>query len=244
MTEEHFQVRTRRYASVVLRWLAMVALIFVATMAGGIYVTNHVLSKVYAATALMQLQAPIPGQQTYSGWALSSPQSRAVEAEFESIESPDILRGVISSLDLDQAWAERIFKQTDPLTTDEALHYLESHLWLTFKHESNVVEVTVLSDNPKEAARIANDIVDLYKETRDGRPGEATGAAPNAGVVAIIGRAATPAEPTSPNKRFCYAVSAGLAGLLSVMIASSIEIGLLITRADAASQEMLAGKGR
>jgi capsular polysaccharide biosynthesis protein len=191
----------------------------------------------------MQLQAQIPPQQTYSGWAFSSPQGRAVEAEFESIESPEILRGVIGTLHLDQVWAERIFKQTDPLTSDAALHYLEGHLKLTFKHESNVVEVTALSDDPKEAARIADDIVELYKETRDGRPGEATGALPGAGVVAIIARAAIPAEPDSPNKRFCYAVSAGLAGLLSVMIASAIEIGLLITRAEAASQEMLSGKG-
>jgi capsular polysaccharide biosynthesis protein len=242
MTEEHFRVRTKRYASVVLRWIAVLALTFVATLAGGIYVTNHILSKVYSATASMQLQAPLPGQQTYGGWAISSPQSRAVEAEFESIESPEILRGVISSLDLDQVWAERIFKQTEPLTTDEALHYLESHVQPTFKHESNVVEVTVLSDDPREAARIANSIVELYKQTREGRPGGDIGTAPSGGSVAIVSRATTPTEPTSPNKHFCYALSAGLAGLLSVMIASSIEIGLLITRAEAASQEMLAGK--
>jgi capsular polysaccharide biosynthesis protein len=244
MTDDHFRTRTKRYASVVMRWLAVVALVFVATMAGGIYMTNHVLAKIYSATASMQLQVPIPGAQTYSGWAFSSPQSRAVKAEFESIESPDILRGVISTQNLDQTWADRIFKQADPLTTEEALHYLASHLKLTFKHESNIVEVTVLSDEPREAARIANGIVELYKQTRDGQPGEVTGAAPNAGMVAIIGRAVIPEEPTYPNKRFCYALSAGLAGLLSVMVASLIEVGLLITRAEAASQEMLAGKRR
>ena len=249
MTDEHFRIRFKRYASVVIRWLVVSSFVFIATMAGGIYVTNHVLARVYSATASLQVQGQIVGQQAYSGWAVSSPQSRAVEAEFESIESPQILREVVSNLSLDRAWADRVYRQSDPLTTDEALHYLESHLRLTFRHESNVVEVTALSDDPLEAANIANNVVDLYKQTRDNRNplesvanAQASTGSAQTGAVQITARAPIPTEPTSPNKRFCYALSAGLAGLMSVMVASALEVCLLISRAEIASQEMLAGR--
>jgi capsular polysaccharide biosynthesis protein len=189
--------------------------------------------------------------ETYSGWAFSSPQSRAVEAELESIESPEILRGVISDLSLDKTWAERIFHQSDPLTTEEAQHYLESHLRPNFKHDSNIVEITALSDDPKEAAQIANEVVELYKVAHD--PRAAAAAAPfvqdstratQSSAIKVTAPAEVPFEPTLPNKRLCYGLAAALGGMLSVMIASSIEICLLIARAEAAAVELQQGQKR
>jgi capsular polysaccharide biosynthesis protein len=241
MTDEHFKVRTKRYASVFIRGLVVATAIFIATMALGIYITNQVLAKVYSATATIRVQGHNVAAEAYSGWAFSSPQSRAVEAELETLESPELLHSVISALALDKAWADRIFGQSDPLTTEQALRYLESHLRLTFKHDSNVVEITALSDDPREAAQIANNLAGLYKLSRDDRNNESASlSAPVAGqAVQILSRAEVPAEPSSPNKRFCYALSAAIAGMLSVMVASSLEICLLISRAEAATRDML-----
>jgi capsular polysaccharide biosynthesis protein len=240
---EHFKLRSKVYAKVVSRWLLVTALVFCAVMAGGIYITDHLLAKVYSATATLQVQTHGASAEAYSGWAFSSPQSRAVQAELESIESPEILRGVITDLALDKAWGERIFDRSDPLTADDSLHYLKSHLRLKFKHDSKVVEVTALSDDPKEAAQIANEVVDQYKVSRATlareealSPGDTPALSP--GTVKITSRAQVPSEPSAPNRRFCYAISAGIAGMLAVMIASAMEVCLLIARAEAASGEL------
>jgi len=241
---DHTKLRALRYATVLARWSFVAATIFMATMSAGVYATNHLLAKVYSATASVQVETPGATAETYSGWAFSSPQSRALEAELVSIESPEILRGVINGLGLDRTWAGRIFNRNDPLPVEEALHYLGSHLRLNFKHNSNVVEVTALSDDPKEAAEIANEVVELYKVAHETRasaaaapfaPGTAR-ESPSVGV-RITSEAEVPFEPTRPNKHICYGVTAGLGGLLSVMVASTIEVCLLIARAEAAAAE-------
>jgi uncharacterized protein involved in exopolysaccharide biosynthesis len=213
-------------------------------LSGGVYVTNHLLAKVYSATAAVQIQTPAGSTETYSGWTFSSPQSRAIQAELANIESPEILRSVITDLGLDKAWADRVFHRSDALSTDEALRYLTSHLHPKFKHDSRVVEITALSDDPQEAAQIANEVVELYRGSRallarqaalapDGAPALAQG------TVKITSHAEVPTQPSSPNRRICYAIAAGFAAMLGVMVASSIEICLLIARAEAAQNELM-----
>jgi len=241
---DDFRERRSRYVTVAVRWLLVSSAIFMGVMSAGVYVTNHMLAKVYSATASLQVETKTGGKEAaYSGWAFTSPQSRAIQAELTSIESPEILRGVIDELDLEKVWAERVFHRSDPLTADEAVHYLTSHLRPKFKHDSHAVEVTALSDDPKEAAQIANEVVELYKVSRAElareealAPGDTPTLPP--GTVKITGHANVPSEPTSPNKRFCYAIAAGFAAMLGVMIASSIEVCLLIARAEAAHGEL------
>jgi capsular polysaccharide biosynthesis protein len=240
MLTDHFKSRSLRYATVVTRWVAIASLIFAATMSAGIYFTNHVLEKVYSATAAMEIGPKPASAEAYSGWAFSSPQSRAIKAEFESIESPDILKAVISGLGLEKTWAERVFNRSEPLSSDEALHYLKSNLHLNYKHNSNTVEVTAMSDDPKEAAQIANQVVNLYKLASDAKAGAPGGARPTP--VRITTPAVVPFEPTRPDKRFCYAVTAALGGMLGVMLASSVEVCLLIARAENAANELSAGR--
>jgi capsular polysaccharide biosynthesis protein len=226
---DHFKVRSKVYATVAIRWALIVGLVFSAVMASGVYITNHVLARIYSATAVLQVQTQSASAEAYSGWTFSSPQSRAIQAELESIESPEIMHAVINSLALDRVWAERIFDRSDPLSSSEAVHYLESHLRLNFKHDAKVVEVTALSDDPNEAAEIANEVADFYKVSRAALP---------AGTVKITSLAEVRLETSTPNRRFCYAITAGIAGMLAVMIASSVEICLLIARAEAASGDL------
>ena len=239
---EHFKVRSKVYATVVIRWALIVALVFCAVMASGVYVTNHLLARVYSATAVMQVSGQPVSAEAYGGWAFSSPRSRAIQVELKSIESPEIMQAVVTSLALDKAWANGNFDRSDPLTLTEAVHYLESHLRLNFKHDSTVVEVTASSDDPKEAANIANQVVELYRvshaRTTDDTDHASSDASATPGTVRITSLAEVPTEPSAPNKRLCYAIAAGIAGMLAVMVASSVEICLLIARAEAASGEL------
>lgn len=248
---EHLRIRALRYATVIGRWLLVAAVVFAGTMASGIYVTDHLLPKVYSATATLQVQPPPASSEVYSGWTFSSPQSRAIAAELESIESPEILLAVVTDFQLDRVWSDRVFGRSDPLTSEEAVRYLASHLRLNFKHGTNVVQVTALSDDPKEAAMIANAVVNRYKLSRESDAPLSGGEAPKpppvdgwtvagspSGNVRVLSEAVAPTEPSRPNKRYCYAISAGVAGMLGVMVASALEVCLLIARAEAAAAEL------
>ncbi|MEJ0000898.1 MAG: hypothetical protein WDO13_18065 [Verrucomicrobiota bacterium] len=227
----HNQHRARRYLTIVVRWLALAAGVFAATLASGIFITDHLLQKGYTATAVLEVSPRSPAHG--AAQATGAPATE-FHAEFQIIESPEILKAVIDDLDLRQAWAQRVFHGREAqLTSDEALAYLTRVLRVENKRGTNLVKVTAYSDDPHEAAAIANAIADRYKMVRDLDAARLTG--PGGGQVqspvCVVTRAEAPAEPTKPNKRFYYGVSAAVAGVLSVMVASSVEVILLIVRA-------------
>jgi uncharacterized protein involved in exopolysaccharide biosynthesis len=233
---DSFDSRTKRYVVVTCRALTTGALVFVATLAAGLYFTENVLTKTYSATAVMEIQpkGSVPAEGTE--WAFASPGSKVMEAELESIESPEVLRAVITNLGLERTWAERLFKRSDPLDAVEAMHHLESSLRLNFKHGTNVVEVRATSDDPKEASEIANAVVNAYKiahepqgESADGKPSLP---------VQILAQATIPEEPSRPNKRLCDGIAFAVAAMLSVMIASALEVCMLIARAEETAREL------
>ena len=106
MMNDHTKIRTMRYAAVLSRWLILAALVFTAAAAGGIYVTNHLLAKIYSATAVIEVRALSKTPEQYSGWAFATSQDRAFKAEFETIESPQVLSGVVNGLDLGRVWGQ------------------------------------------------------------------------------------------------------------------------------------------
>jgi uncharacterized protein involved in exopolysaccharide biosynthesis len=236
---DHLNVsRAKRYAVVFFRWLSVAALVFVATGAGGIYISDHLLTKIYSATAVLSVQPQPPDSESYAGWAFSTPQSEAVEAELESIESPEVLQSVVANLGLDRAGSDQPASKSDPLTQQEAVRRLKGELQLKYKHGTDIVEVCATSEDPKEAADIANAIASGYKTMRDAKAHVSAEGAGAASPVRVVERASVPETPSWPKPRFCYAVTAGAAGLLSVMIASAMEVCLLIARAEESAKKL------
>jgi uncharacterized protein involved in exopolysaccharide biosynthesis len=79
----------------------------------GDYVTNEVLPKVYMATAQIQIRSdritvitPIgPDGKTDEGI-----DSSQLQAEYEIMQSADVLLPIITDLQLDKIWAKRVYK--------------------------------------------------------------------------------------------------------------------------------------
>jgi uncharacterized protein involved in exopolysaccharide biosynthesis len=152
-------IRFKRYLTVILRWLLIILVVFALTLLSGAYITNHVLPKVYTATAQMQVHG-----QPHAG----SFDETSLQAKIETMESPEILLPVINDLGLDQAWARRVFKsKEDQLAPTEALEYMHHVLRIDVIRGTDIVAITASSDVPKEAADIANAIADRYKTLRD-----------------------------------------------------------------------------
>lgn len=88
-----------------------------------------------------------------------------VQTEFEKIKSKAVLYQVIDKLKLDETWAK------DPggngkLSRAEAYKRLADRINVHADRNTNFVDIQVKSDKPEEAARIANTIAEVYRDTR------------------------------------------------------------------------------
>ncbi len=209
--------RFSRYLTVILRWLSITVAVFFLAMLGGVTITDHLLPKVYTATA--QLQIGPAGMTGTSALDPNHNNSIPFQAEFEVMQSPDFLLPIIHDLGLDKVWAKRLSpSKEDQLTPVQALAYIHKILRLDYLRGTNIVNITVSDDLPKEAADIANAIADRY-QTISQSP------------VRIISRAVPPEYPSRPNRAFDYIVTILVAGFLGVMAASFVEVILLFLRA-------------
>jgi capsular polysaccharide biosynthesis protein len=221
-------MRVKRYLSVALRWIVITAAVFTVVVATGLYITNEVVPKVYTASALVEL----PASELMIPSAGAIPEPVAFQPEFENtMMSPEFLLSVVKDLGLDREWAKRVYKtEQDQVPDVDALTHVEKLVRVDVKQGTNVVEITALSDIPKEAADIANAIADHYKALSAAGRGDVAGPVRGQEVL-ILSRAEPPSEPSRPNKSFDYIVTLVAAGFLSVMAASFVEIIFLFLRA-------------
>jgi len=162
-------IHLREYFKVIRGRLWVIFTIFILTVVTGVYVTQQVLPKVYTATTLIQIT---PRGET--AVQFDSPTDKpfditAFQSEMENMQSKDVLGPIISDLGLDKVWAKRDFKSNmDSLSLSQALDYMHKKvLNINFKHGTSIIEIDADSQDPKEAANIANAVADRYKALRD-----------------------------------------------------------------------------
>jgi capsular exopolysaccharide synthesis family protein len=157
------------YFKVVRTRLWVIITIFLLTLVSGWYVTTEVLPKIYSATAQIQIQprgeVSVP---TIDSAQTDKPfDSVSFQAEFEIMQSPNVLLPIINDLQLNQKWAVREKAPEDKLSDQDALAYMQKVMKLDYKRGTDIVEITASSEEPKEAADIANALAIRYKAMRD-----------------------------------------------------------------------------
>jgi capsular polysaccharide biosynthesis protein len=221
--------RTQRYLSVLARWCCITFVVFGITLWTGKYITENVLPKTYEATAKIQVGSERITELPELNPA--EPPSPLIQAEFAIMESRDILLPVIHDLGLDQAWAKRVpHSGEEKLSDSDALAEMGKILKLDYTRGTNIIDLTVSSDNPIETARIANAIADRYKAKRDVEQPPSPGD-PKEGYVRILTRPITPAYPSKPNNPLYFIATVGIAALVSLVAGCFVEVILLICRA-------------
>jgi len=164
-------IQLREYFKIVRGRLWVIFTIFSLTVMSGYYVTQYVLPKIYTASA--QIQIKPRGQMDVAsatgGDKTEKPlDSYVLQSEIEIMQTGDILLPVINDLGLDKTWARRDFKSTMPsLPPTIALDYMRKKVSIDFKRNSNILIISADSQEAKEAANIANAIIDRYKASRD-----------------------------------------------------------------------------
>ncbi|HOX01652.1 MAG TPA: polysaccharide biosynthesis tyrosine autokinase [Candidatus Paceibacterota bacterium] len=88
-----------------------------------------------------------------------------LQTQFEKIQSKTVLYEVITNLSLMTNWAAK-YNAGIPLTPNEAYTVLRNHLDVRQSRNTSLIEIRFLSENPREAATIANAIAEAYRQTR------------------------------------------------------------------------------
>ncbi len=109
--------------------------------------------------------ASMNGAQTA---ASSSYDPYFVQTTFEIIQSDAVLGKVVEALKLDQVWAGKYGGEN--LKKQDVIALLKKRLKLQPVRNTRLISIGVTSDNPEEAAKIANAVADAYvKYRRDSR---------------------------------------------------------------------------
>jgi uncharacterized protein involved in exopolysaccharide biosynthesis len=88
-----------------------------------------------------------------------------IPTTFEVIQSQIVLGRVINSLNLNVEWGNK-YGGGGTLTTNAAIVIIRKHLNLVIERDTKLVEISFTSDDPNEAARVANAIAKAYQDYR------------------------------------------------------------------------------
>jgi capsular polysaccharide biosynthesis protein/predicted Ser/Thr protein kinase len=145
-----------------------------------------------------------------------------MQTEVETIRSQLVLAKVVNRLELPVRWRQRF--GTDSLSNSMALELLNKFLDVRQSRNTSLIEIRVFDDDNKEAAEIANAIVDAY---RDARP------IARVEVVDHAEPARRPARPNIPLNLFLGGVAGLILGQLAgiaVFLAKSSRLGHMVHR--------------
>jgi len=127
---------------------------------------TFILPESYSSTARIKVERD---QSDISGFVSQGPLGTYdpyfIQTEFEVIQSQKILSAVIQALDLNTVWGKK-YANGDRLKTPETLGLLRSRMTLRPVRNTSLIEISVLSENPVEAAKLAQEIAEEYKKYR------------------------------------------------------------------------------
>jgi capsular exopolysaccharide synthesis family protein len=88
-----------------------------------------------------------------------------IQTTFEIMQSQLVLSNVIDTLHLNTEWGKKYYNG-ETLKTSETMEILKGRMGLSPVRNTKLIAITVYSDEPKEAALLANTIADAYKNYR------------------------------------------------------------------------------
>ena len=132
-----------------------------------------------------------------------------VQTEFEVLQSGAVLDKVIQDLELEQKWG-RLYGGGRPMNRNDCVALLRRSLDVRPVRNTSIIEIRCFSESAEAAASIANELAQVYRQTRESA---ATAAGASLIKITIVDLATPGLRPVRPNKPVNLAIGA-LAGLL------------------------------
>jgi capsular exopolysaccharide synthesis family protein len=129
-------------------------------------VVTFILPRSYASTVRMKVEKDSPDIPGISGERFSGGfDPYWIQTEFEKIQSKSILYPVISNLNLTRVYAEKS-KLEGEVPIETAYLNLRGSVDVRQSRNTSLIEIRAYSEDPHEAAKIANTIADVYRKSR------------------------------------------------------------------------------
>ncbi len=100
---------------------------------------------------------PFSAQQSYYSY-----NPYFLRTQFEIIQSKPIYNAVINRMNLQQEWG----KEGQKIAREVALKILQNSVSVVQERDTSLIRIVVRRDNPDEASKIANEIAEVYKDSR------------------------------------------------------------------------------
>jgi len=140
----------------------VLAVLFLVVITGVAY--TFTLPEIYASQARIAVNQDTveidPFNSSMSGARAYDPYF--LRTQFEIIQSKPILEEVIDRLNLQEVWG----KSGEKLSKGVAYKILRSSLDVSQYRDTNLIALTARREDPKEAARIANELASVYRDAR------------------------------------------------------------------------------
>lgn len=142
----------------------ILAVVLLVVLTGLFYTLT--MPKIYMANARISVREDMLDVPVFERQYLSSYNPFFLKTQYEIIQSRPILYQVIQNLDLQQKWAAKYGAEGGVLRREDAYMILSKAVRVNQYRDTSLIDIQVYSDDREEAARIANEIANVYREQR------------------------------------------------------------------------------
>jgi capsular exopolysaccharide synthesis family protein len=131
-------------------------------------IVTLILPESYSSKARIRVQrdtTDIPSGMSAQAYTAGMYDPYFIQTEFEVIQSEQILDPVVELAQLNTRWAKK-YHMEGKLKTTESRQMLKGRIELRPERNTALIDISVYSDDKDEAAELANDIAQVYKDYR------------------------------------------------------------------------------
>ncbi len=127
---------------------------------------TFILPEQFASTATLKIERDKSDIDELAGNSrISSFDPYYIQTEFEVIQSETILSNVVDVLGLNDKWGKK-YNEGNKFKTHESMAILKGRLNLRPRRNTALIDVQVYSENPNDAAELANAVAETYRQWR------------------------------------------------------------------------------
>lgn len=142
----------------------ILAVVLLVVLTGIFYTLT--MPKIYMANARISVREDALDIPVFERQYMTSFNPFFLKTQYEIIQSRPILYQVIQNLDLQRKWAEKYGAEGGMLRREDAYTILSKSIRVNQYRDTSLIDIQVYSEDREEAARIANEIANVYREQR------------------------------------------------------------------------------
>ena len=139
-----------------------VALLVVLTGAG----VTFILPRIFMSQCVVSVKQDVTDIDVFERQMVPGYNPFFLRTQYETIKSRPILYEVIRNLNLNEVWGKEMGEDGKPLRKEQTILILENSISIEQFRDTTLIAIKSFREDPVEAARIANEIAQVYKDNR------------------------------------------------------------------------------